>query len=438
MTPDRFRLMHWMNARKTTPDLLGAAGVDTAVLTAVLDGSAPEVSEEQFTALCAALRVAPEQIAARQDSTPAAVVLTADQLHATRRPIRRAGLHFYNYYTMAAPEGQVAPVILDILCPAGTLPELNNGHLEPAITVNLGPGRIHGRWGAELDATTWRVLEPGDSYVESSYCPHAYSLVDGTPARIVSYTGDSNLAPLLDEANAWGDPAAATMIADLDAGPPVSAVLRAALRRRCFDADSAGLACGVDADHISAFCDGRTDSLDPDELRALGRSLGFDFRPLIEPVRRRDALGKTHLTAAESRAGSRAFASYTATSLAMTPELPDLVGVLLAVDGEAQGLDLADHGENHYLVTAGDLTLHWQEPDGTAVAATLGPDGTAWLAPLVAHSWSGRGTVVKLGSGERLGYLDHLELTNTFAPAATLRRGRQDARGWGYEPGSGN
>ena len=28
--------------------------------------------------------------------------------------------------------------------------KLNNGHLEQAITVNLGPGDIYGRWGENI------------------------------------------------------------------------------------------------------------------------------------------------------------------------------------------------------------------------------------------------------------------------------------------------
>ncbi|WP_237557579.1 MULTISPECIES: cupin domain-containing protein [Streptomyces] len=428
-----------MNARKTTPELLGAEGVDTAVLTAVLDGSRTEIPQAQFTALCTALRVTPEQIAAREDTAPVAIVQSAQDMHATRRPIQRAGIHFYNYYTMGrAPRPGSRPVNLDNLCPAEhtadaqTRPLRTRDHQQPR-------PRTHPRTlGGGLDDVTWRVLEPGDSYVEPSYCPHTYGLVDDTPARIVSYTGVSNLARLLDETNVWQDPAAEAMLTDLDAVPAVSAILRAALRRRACDADGAGRLAGVSAEHISAFCDGKTDSLTLDELRELGAALGFDFRTLIEPVRRRDALGKTHLTAAQSRASTRTFASYTAASAAMTPELPDLIGVFLTVDGEADGLDLCDHGENHYLVTEGEPTLRWQEPDGTVADAVLGPDGTAWLAPFVAHSWSGSGSVIKLGSGDHLGYLDQIELTNTFDPVATLRRGRRDAHGWGYEPSKGS
>ena len=68
----------------------------------------------------------------------------------TKRPIKRDGIHFYNYYTLPSPQGFKSPVILDILCPHYKVPKLNNGHLEQAITVNLGPGDIYGRWGENI------------------------------------------------------------------------------------------------------------------------------------------------------------------------------------------------------------------------------------------------------------------------------------------------
>ena len=62
----------------------------------------------------------------------------------------RDGIHFYNYYTLPSPKGFKSPVILDILCPYNKIPKLNNGHLEQAITINLGPGNIYGRWGKDI------------------------------------------------------------------------------------------------------------------------------------------------------------------------------------------------------------------------------------------------------------------------------------------------
>ena len=81
-------------------------------------------------------------------------------IEATRRAVHRDGIHFYNYYNLPAPKGQVARVILDILCPAERLPAQNNGHLEPAITINLGPGHINGLWGDEVNETLPIRLTP--------------------------------------------------------------------------------------------------------------------------------------------------------------------------------------------------------------------------------------------------------------------------------------
>ena len=159
MTIDRFKVMHWMNVRKLTPAQVAALGGPSAeMLAGILDGHDIDISPGDMTRLGRVLRIAPEQVAAREGACVAAVVVPAVGLRATRRPIQRAGIDFYNYYSMAAPPGRVAPVILDILCPAGTLPTLNNGHLEPAITINLGPGDIYGRWGEELSPSTWQVL----------------------------------------------------------------------------------------------------------------------------------------------------------------------------------------------------------------------------------------------------------------------------------------
>lgn len=444
MRIDGFKLAHWMNARKFTPDQVAvSAKTDVRTLRQLLQAGVRDAPEETVLRLSEALNVMPEQLAARPGSGMTAVVLTAHELYATRRPIRRAGIHFYNYYSMAAPPGRVAPVILDILCPDGVLPELNNGHLEPAITVNLGPGDIHGRWGKELSPSTWQVLRAnsrgpdpwivGDSYVEPSYCPHSYSLAGTAPARIISYTGASHLAGLLEETNGWTDSAFGRLLDAWDRPSPTAAALAEILDRRGFDAHTAAKTCGLAADAIEGFLDGESDRLDDGALRTLARTLGFDHRVLLSPCVRRDAAGKTCMTVRESRNTIRPFRGYAVASLASAPGLPDLVGLYMSVRGEADGLDLCDHGETHYLVVNGDMTLRWREDGGKVRSAVLGPDGTAWIGSHVEHSWSGHGSLIKLGSGEHLGYLQQFELTNTFAPAATLRRGRRDTLGWGYE-----
>ncbi|MFF3223435.1 histidine kinase [Nocardia suismassiliense] len=435
MRVDNYKVMHWLNTRKmTTGQTADAVGLDHEQLAKMM--LSEEWPDELAAAVARALQITPEQFAASGRSGLTVLVRTAQELHDTRRPIQRDGIHFYNYYTMAAPQGAVAPVILDILCPADRLPALNNGHLEPAITINLGPGDIHGRWGEELSEATWQVIRAnagadnwivGDSYVEPSYCPHTYSLAGAAPARIVSYTGQSSLAGLMEDVNDWSDPAAHAMFGRLEEGPAPQQVATLLLDRRGHTLESAAALLGAgEADLLAALDEG-----DIELLRALGTTLGFDYRLLIRPATRHDAVGKTFKDIEECRRETRAFKGYQVTSTASAPHLPDLTGLFMLVSGH--GANLCEPAESHYLVTAGSPTLHWTKADGREEHAELSADASAWVAPFVTHHWSGDGAAIKLGSGRHLGYLDLYELTNTYAAVSTLRRGRRDNRGWGYD-----
>ena len=130
------------------------------------------------------------------------------QIEETKRPIKRGGIHYYNYYTLPSPKGYVAPVLIDILCPKNKLPVLNNGHLEPAITVSLGPNDIYARFAKKINKetlvkfrinpdpkTNWIV---GSNYYEPSYCLHTYSRATEGPGKILSYTTRSYIENLLE------------------------------------------------------------------------------------------------------------------------------------------------------------------------------------------------------------------------------------------------
>jgi hypothetical protein len=458
MRADTYKIVHWMNVRKVT-----TGQVAEAVGRALDPGEAETWPSDLVSEVADFLRVDAQQLVSsgRRDLT--ALTRSAADLRATRRPIQRDGIHFYNYYTMAAPPGAVAPVILDILCPAERVPALNNGHLEPAITVNIGPGDINGRWGEALTEATWQVLHAnpaarphrpgggngsgggedawivGDSYVEPSCCPHSYSLATGEPARIISYTGQSNLAGLLEDLNDWSEPAAGALLDRLEAWGDTTAsapgagtspygIAELLLARRGHTIPSAARSIGVSEPALrEALGEGGLDT-----LRDLGRTLGFDYRLLLAPQYRHDSVGKTYRGIDECRADARDFRGYRVSSLASAPHLPDLTGLFMRVDGDA-GEDLSDPAETHYLVTGGEVELEWTDADGGRGRSRLGVDGTAWIAPFVAHRWSGTGSLVRLGSGRHLSYLDLTELANTYAAAATLRRGRRDDRGWGYD-----
>ena len=142
-----------------------------------------------------------------QEKIPSYILNTKEIIEKTKRPIQRGGIHFYNYYTLPSPQGYVAPVLIDILCPKGRLPVLNNGHLEPAITISLGPNDIYARFAKKLNKETYLKFKinkdqdtnwvVGSSYFEPSYCLHTYSRATNGPGRILSYTTRSYLENLL-------------------------------------------------------------------------------------------------------------------------------------------------------------------------------------------------------------------------------------------------
>ncbi|MGL5823360.1 MAG: histidine kinase, partial [Nocardioides sp.] len=331
---DPFKLVRWMNARKlTAAQTADRAGLDSELLAAVVNGQAA-LTGPQLERVSDVLLVSTERLLAQVSGTEAVVVVDSAAFARSRRPIKRAGIDFYNYYSLAGPVGRVAPVVLDILCPADLLPELNNGHLEPAITVNIGPGDIHGRWAELLERHTWQVLGAnpegpdswicGDSYVEPSFCPHTYSLATSTPARIVSYTAQSNLQLLLEEVNTWDDARAARLTSIADDLTP-SRLFDLLLARRYTTRVDAADAAGVSLDDLeAALADPRSTGLAV--LRSVGSAAGIDYRLLLPAANDSDAAGKTSRTVTEALALRGRFRGYDTAPMATSARLPDLVG----------------------------------------------------------------------------------------------------------------
>lgn len=438
------KLMRWLNARKLTVSAFSTAvGMKAEQLDAEIGGDVLVWDRGLADRAAEVLDVEVDQLAVRP-TTDTVVYLSAAASEAGSRVVRRGGIDFYVYYSLAGPRGQVAPVILDILCPADRLPELNRGHLEPAITVNLGPGDINGRWGEELTADTWSVLSAnrdedrwitGDSYLEPSFCPHTYSLAGGEPARILSYTGASPLAGLVDRTDTWPAGSFDALLDDLGERLAPATILDQTMRRRSFDTKSLCANAGVDERAVGDFLAGAADALDLPALRRIGATLHCDYRLLLPADAHRDKVGKSSCTYRESRASIRSFGEYLVADMAGSSSSPDLLGTFLLVDraGTGEAIDLRDLPATFYLVTGGSATVHWRGDGDTVHRRELGRWDSLWIGPDVAHGFTGNAGLLRMGDASSYSSVDALELTNTYRPAWTLGRARHDRQGWGYD-----
>ena len=150
---DNIKLNHWLNIRKTTVEVLNGL-LRGKINFELSTDNLVQLDSFSIDKIAEVLQI-PSSYLLKDEETPAFLFKTKEEIIETRRPIRRDGIHFYNYYTLPTPKGYVAPVLIDILCPKKKLPKLNNGHLEPAITISLGPNDIYARFAKKLNKSTW-------------------------------------------------------------------------------------------------------------------------------------------------------------------------------------------------------------------------------------------------------------------------------------------
>lgn len=441
---DSYKLMHWMNARKLTPAMVSErSNVPLALIDAVAKGDVDaKITPEQVAVIAAELNVGVASLAVDDDTVPDVIYMSDADVKATKREVDRGGIHFYNYYNLPAPKGFIAPVLIDILCPAGRVPTQNNGHLEPAITINLGPGHIQGLWSQEIEDDTYHPFYAnkggdadwilGDSYLEPPYCPHTYARHGDEPTRILSYTVKSNLESLVNVSNTWSDTAHDNFISTLNGNAFGSVALKAVMERHGYDVETLSSRLGIGDNSIVSFLEGDETALGIDDLKKIAGLVGCDYRLLMPILRNHDRVGRSWCAFEDSVASKRAFKSYTVASMSVSPQYPDLMGLFMKVDKpvDSTELDLMEHSVIHYFVTSGAPTFCWQKPDGSFAQQTLSEGDALWVNAYVRHAYSGEGALIKMGNGEGTAYLDHFEMSNTFDVAGALRRGRHDTSTW--------
>lgn len=441
---DSYKLMHWMNARKLTPAMVAdRSNVPLELIEAITKGQVDAgISVDQVAVIASELNIGVGSLSVDDDTVPDVIFMPDAEVKATKREVDRGGIHFYNYYNLPAPKGFIAPVLIDILCPAGRVPTQNNGHLEPAITINLGPGHIQGLWSHDIEDDTYHPLCAnqgddadwilGESYLEPPYCPHTYARHGDEPTRILSYTVKSNLESLVNVSNTWSDSAHENFVGTLNGGKFGSFALKTLMDRHAYDVKTLSARLGVGDNGITSFLDGDETALQLEDLKKIAGLMGCDYRLFMPILRNHDRVGRSWCSVEESIASKRTFKSYQVASMSVSPQYPDLMGLFMKVDKRAddEELDLVEHSVIHYFVTAGSPIFHWRKPDGSLAKQALSEGDALWVNAYVQHSFSDAGALIKMGNGEGTSYLDHFEMSNTFDVAGALRRGRHDTSTW--------
>ena len=420
---DILKINHWMNVRKVTIDYIFKRNKTLANKIKLKKNFS--LNENELNFLISKLFIPYNKIQL-DNKIPNYIFWNSEK-------IKRDGIHFYNYYSLPSPEGFVGPVILDILCPKNKIPKLNNGHMEPAITVNLGKSDIYGRWGKKLNKINFSKIKYnsskkhewiiGDTYVEPTYCPHSYSRATNDNSKILSYTVRSPIHKLVKNLNRWPQDNYKNFIQNLNNLDSRIAILNFYLFNR-----------GLSISYLSKKIKKKILNLDQIIkskilLKSVCKILNINISLFNKKnYLNEDDIGKTYLSFKNSFKTIRKFKSYQIASMASSERYPDLFGYFMKVNSKRKIKDLNDYTSSHYLVTGGKLKFNV----GKKIINMKFGDAL-WMSPFTIHGFSGKGSILKISNGESLDSNDLSEILNLYKPKKTLLRSYKDNLSWGYE-----
>lgn len=434
---DIIKINHWLNARKLT---INSFKVKKLNLYKKLKRNKNfKCSDNEIDYLLKNLNVNKSDLVLKK-ILPEYIFKTKKQILSTKRPIKRDGIHFYNYYTLPSPTGLKAPVILDILCPQNKLPKLNNGHLEHAITINLGPGDIYGRWGKNIKKSEnfskisfnngsepWVI---GDTYLEPTYLPHTYSLAGKKPSQILSYTAKSQLQKFVNNANIWSEKSYKNFIKSIDRNGNKISFLNFFLNSRGLDFNYISKKTKISNLRLKKFFNKKKIDIKKDKtlVDKICKLLQIDPAIFREKSFKEDLVGKTFFSFKESIKSIRSYKSYLVSSMSASERYPDLYGFFMKIFKKKKTKDLMYYASSHYLATSGKMKFYINNK-----TYIFEKGDTIWISPYINHGFSGEGSLIKISNGECLDHLDIYEINKIYNPNYILKRIYKDQENWGYD-----
>ena len=437
---DKIKLNRWLNVRKTSLEHLNKLLKNKINFKITLD-NCDSLDKFSVNIIAETLDV-PVSKLLKKNNLPSFIFKSKNEIEKTRRPIYKDGIHFYNYYTLPTPKGYISPVILDILCPKERKPKLNNGHLEPAITISLGPNDIYARFAEKLNKTTWVKFKVnndkktnwvvGSSYFEPSFCRHTYSRATDGPGRILSYTTRSNLENLADgklNDNSYKNLLNASKNLKIN-----RYLLKQEINDKGYSLEEISKKSKVSVKKINNYINKKNSTIKRKDLNKICETINSDPNLFLDKTYKEDSVGKLYFDYKESLKTIRKFKSYTVSSLVSSKRFPDLSGYFLKIDNlnRKKIIDVFDSKCSHYLVTGGKMKFYIKLGD-LIRDITIQEGDSIWTSAFVYHGYTGSGSLIKISDGQNINYLEKIDLVNTYNSHKVLNRAKSDLLNWGYD-----
>lgn len=427
-TIDSSKLYSWLNARKVTIDSFFKGKKN--IKKKLKKSDFFNCNNDELSFLTKKLKIKQEEILKTKE-LPEYILWSKDFIDSTKRPIKRDGIHFYNYYSLPSPDNFKAPVILDILCPKEKLPKLNNGHLEQAITLVLGPGDIYGRWGEKKNFSNFRKITVnknkktswilGDTYVEPTYLPHSYSLASKTPSKIISYTAKSPIEKFIRNLNNWSKSSADNFTKNLNKNI-FESIFKNILQEKFIDNDELKKLLNLKKINFEKIINNKK------YIKKICDKYDIDQNIFYKKKYKEDSVGKTFMSYKESIRMKRKFKTYEVAPMSSSIRYPDLHGLFIKVKNKNKIKNLLNVFNCHYLVTSGKVFFNINKKN-----ILLKNGYSLWVAPYIQHGFSGNGALIRISNGESLDNNDLSEITKIYKPKQTINRSINDKQVWGYE-----
>lgn len=323
--------------------------------------------------------------------------------------------------------------------------QLNNGHLMMQTTLFIGPVNFY--YKTDDGVTHCREMNTGDSNFISSFVPHSFTARNrDAEAIIIAVTYGGNVRRAFTEFSRVGAKQVLSLAGDKrDIGLTRRCTFRRFLEAECMTekALAEAVAPAIEAERVKQLLEGQEGTFS--ELEALAAALHVRPSDLhVSPL-------EAHEEVVVSRAGDsqkdvRHFETYRLAPLSRTRHQPDLKTFDLEVLDSAQPGETLRCGLHTFVYHFGSAPVEFVwEGGGRTHRACLKPGDSAYIAPLVAHSFStcpdefssGRNPNGRAcGKGRRLflvripGHLNGETLAEfaTFAPSGRDRVGAETVR----------